>query len=291
MSVLIEGLPNGVVLRCLARVPFHLHPNIELVSRTWRAALHSPELFKAQQEVGSTLDVPCVCAFEPENQWQLHDPLCDLWITTPVLEIWQLAHSSAISASGKLFVLGSGSDAVDPTTGDQDGNFATNEIVVAGGFTNNCKSIAQSKIYDPEMDVWVSILGLPYTHNSACVGVVIKGKMRVVHEGLSMVQVLEKPLLGWTVEDHDWLQGPLSAVHGILCVISHGLIYKQEKERRKLVVSSSEFWGKIGYAMTGLGGEIYVGGGVICPDPFNWDIKQTLEVRVLTIGSDRPIWC
>ncbi|GAB4841607.1 hypothetical protein Ancab_022321 [Ancistrocladus abbreviatus] len=42
MSVLIEGLPDAVVLRCLARVPFHLYPKLELVSRSWRAALRSP---------------------------------------------------------------------------------------------------------------------------------------------------------------------------------------------------------------------------------------------------------
>ncbi|GAB4841606.1 F-box/kelch-repeat protein skip30 [Ancistrocladus abbreviatus] len=121
-------------------------------------------------------------------------------------------------------------------------------------------------------------------------GVVIEGEMHVVHKGLSMVQVLEKPLRGWMVEDHDWPQGPMSVVDGSLYVMSHGFIYKQEKDKRKLVVSASEFRGKIGYAMTGLRGEIYVVGGVICPDLFNWDIKQTSDVDVLTIGGERPIW-
>ncbi|MDP1299123.1 F-box protein, partial [Klebsiella quasipneumoniae] len=66
MSALIEGLPDAVALRCLARVPFYLYTRLELVSRSWRAAVRSPELFKARKEVGSSEDLLCVCAFDPE---------------------------------------------------------------------------------------------------------------------------------------------------------------------------------------------------------------------------------
>ncbi|GMH25801.1 hypothetical protein Nepgr_027644 [Nepenthes gracilis] len=324
MSGLIEDLPDAVALRCLAQVPLYLHPKLELVSRSWRAALRSPDLFKVRLEVGSREELLCICAFEPENMWQLYDPLHDLWITIPILpsKIRHLAHFGAVSAAGKLFVLGGGSDAVDPLTGDQDGSFATNEvwsydpilrqwaqcssmlvpramfaccvvdgkIVVAGGFTSSRKSIAQAEIYYPEKDMWVSISDLPYTHNSACSGVVIRGKMHVIHRGLSMVQVMEGPSSGWTVEDYGWLQGPMSVVNDVLYVMSHGLIFKQERDRRKLVASASELRGKIGYAMAGLSGEIYVIGGVICPDRWNWDIKATSDVDVLTINGERPSW-
>ncbi|CAO2818904.1 unnamed protein product [Amaranthus hypochondriacus] len=324
MSVLIEDLPDAVALRCLAHVPFYLHPKLELVSRTWRNAFRSRELFMAREEVGSTEEFLCVCAFEPDNIWQLYDPLHDIWITLPVLpsKIKHLAHFGTVSTGGKLFVLGGGSEAVDPLTGDQDGSFATNEvwsydpvlrkwaqcasmtiaramfaccvldgkIIVAGGFTSCRKSIAQAEVYDPEMDAWVSIPDLPYTHNSACTGVVIGGKMHVVHKGLSMTQVLEKPTGGWLVEDHDWLQGPMAVVKGSLYVMSHGLIYKQESCKRKVIVSASEVRKRIGVAMIGLGGEIYVVGGVIGPDRCNRDIKPMSDVDVLTVGSERPIW-
>ncbi|KAK0581638.1 hypothetical protein LWI29_016258 [Acer saccharum] len=184
MSGLIEGLPDAVALRCLARVPFYLHPQLELVSRSWRAAIRSRELFKARQE--------------------LYDPLRDRWITLPILpsKIRHLAHFGVVSTAGKLFVLGGGSDAVDPLTGDQDGSFATNEvwsydpvirqwsprasmlvpramfaccalngkIVVAGGFTTCRKSISQAEMYDAEKDVWVPIPDLHRSHNSACTG-------------------------------------------------------------------------------------------------------------------------
>ncbi|XP_021764396.1 F-box/kelch-repeat protein SKIP30-like [Chenopodium quinoa] len=324
MSVLIEGLPDAVALRCLAHVPFNLHPKLELVSRTWRDALRSRELYKAREEVGSTEEFLCVCAFDPDNLWQLYDPLHDIWITLPVFpsKIMHLAHFGAVSTGGKLFVLGGGSEAVDPSTGDQDGSFATNEvwsydpvmrswaqcapmlvpramfaccvldgkIIVAGGFTICRKSIAQAEVYDPEKDTWVSIPDLPYTHNSACSGMVIGGKMHVVHKGLSMVQVLERPADGWMVEDYGWLQGPMAVVNGVLYVMSHGLICKQESDKRKVIVSASEVRKRIGSAMIGLDGDIYVVGGVIGPDRCNRDIKPTSDVDVLTVGSERPNW-
>ncbi|XP_044502340.1 F-box/kelch-repeat protein SKIP30-like [Mangifera indica] len=324
MSELIEGIPDAVAFRCLARVPFYLHPKLELVSRSWRAAIRSQELFKARQEVGSSEELLCVCAFDPENLWQLYDPRGDLWITLPVLpsKIRQLAHFGAVSAAGKLFVLGGGSDAVDPLTGDQDGSFATNEvwsydpvvrqwaqcasmlvpramfaccalngkIVVAGGFTSCRKSISQAELYDPDKDIWVQIPDLHRTHNSACTGLVHGGKMHVLHKGLSTVQVLDPVGLGWTVEDYGWLQGPMAVVQGCIYVMSHGLICKQEGDLRKVVVLASEFRRRIGFAMTGMGGDIYVIGGVIDPDHWNWDINPMSNVDVLTVGAERPTW-
>ncbi|KAF5455013.1 hypothetical protein F2P56_024633 [Juglans regia] len=324
MSGLIEGLPDAVALRCLARVPFYLHPMLELVSRSWQAAIRSSELFKARQEVGATEDLLCVCAFDPENLWQLFDPLHDLWITLPVLpsKIRHLAHFGAVSTAGKLFVLGGGSDAVDPLTGDQDGSFATNEvwsydlvtrqwsprasmpvprimfaccvldgkIVVAGGFTNCRKSISQAEMYDPEKDVWIPIPDLHCTHNSACSGLVMGGKVHVLHKGLSTVQVLDNAGHEWTVEDSGWLQGPMAIVKGALYVMSHGIIFKQEGNVGKVVVSASEFRRRIGFAMIGLGDELYVIGGVLGPDQWNWDIEPMSDVDVLTLGIERPTW-
>lgn len=322
MSELIEGLPDAVALRCLARVPFYLHPRLELVSRSWRAAIRSSELFKARQEVGATEDLLCVCAFEPENLWQLYDPLHDLWITLPVLpsKIRHLANFGAVSTAGKLFVLGGGSDAVDPLTGDQDGSFATNEvwsydpvtrqwsprasmllprsmfaccvldgkIVVAGGFTSCRKSVSQAEIYDPEKDIWIPIPDLHRTHNSACSGVVIGGKVHVLHKGLSTVQVLDDARLGWTVEDSGGLQGPMAVVKGAFYLMSHGVIFKQDG--KKVVVSASEFRRRIGFAMIGLGDGIYFIGGVLGPDRWNWDIEPMSDVDVLMVGSERPTW-
>ncbi|CBI28712.3 unnamed protein product, partial [Vitis vinifera] len=216
MSGLIEGLPDAVALRCLAWVPFYLHPRLELVSRSWRDAIRGPELFKARQEESYLYLVVAVM-------------LCR-------------------------------------------------------------KSISQAEIYDPEKDAWVSIPDLHRTHNSACSGVVLDGKVHVLHKGLTTVQILDKVGPGWRVEDYGWLQGPMAIVQGALYVMSHGIIFKQEREVKKMVVSASEFRRRIGFAMTGLRDEIYVIGGVIGPDRWNWDIKPLSDVDVLTIGSERPAW-
>ncbi|KAF2314853.1 hypothetical protein GH714_036933 [Hevea brasiliensis] len=145
-------------------------------------------------------------------------------------------------------------------------------------------------MYDPEKDVWISIPDLHRSHNSACSGVVIGGKVHVLHKGLSTVQVLDNLGSGWIVEDYGWLQGPMAVVHGALYVMSHGLICKQEGKRRKIVVSASEFRRRIGFAMTGLGDDIYVIGGLIGPDRWNWDIKPMSDVDILTVGGERPTW-
>ncbi|KAF7804737.1 F-box/kelch-repeat protein SKIP30 [Senna tora] len=324
MSELIEGLPDEVALRCLARVPFYLYPKLELVSRSWREAIHSSELFKAREEAGTSEDLLCVCAFDPENLWQMYDPLRDLWITLPVLPspIRQLSHFGVVSTAGKLFVIGGGSDAVDPLTGDHDGSFATNEvwsydpvvrqwaqrasmlvprsmfaccvlngkIIVAGGFTSCRKSISQVEMYEPEKDIWIPMPDLHRTHNSACSGVVIEGKLHVLHKGLSTVQVLDSAGHGWSVEECGWVQGPMTVIRGALYVMSHGLIIKQDKEVRKMVCSASEFRRRIGCAMVGVGDEIYVIGGVIGPDRWDWNIKPLSHVDVLTLGNERPTW-
>ncbi|KAL4558753.1 hypothetical protein LXL04_036955 [Taraxacum kok-saghyz] len=322
MPELIEGLPDAVAIRCLARVPYRLFPKLETVCHSWRDAIRSNELVKAREEVNSTEDFLCVSAFDPENIWQIFDPNRAIWITLPILpsKVKNLTNFGVVSTAGKLFVLGGGSDAVDPLTGDQDGSFATNEvwaydpvlrrwssraamvvpramfaccvvngkILVAGGFTTCRKSIARSELYDPETDTWAPIPDLNYTHNSACSGVVLGGEVHVVHKGLTTVQVLKKDM--WWVHEHAWVHGPMTVVNGSLYVMTHGVIYKQESESRKVVVSASEFKRRIGCAMVGFQGDIYVIGGVIGPVGWNWDIRKMSDVDVLTLGSERPVW-
>lgn len=81
----------------------------------------------------------------------------------------------------------------------------------------------------------------------------------------------------------------MAVVQGSVYVMSHGLIYKQGKEA-KMVVSASEFRRRIGFAMTGLGDDIYVIGGVIGPEQWNCDIKMVSDVDVLTLGCERSVW-
>lgn len=332
MSGLIDGLPDAVALHCLARVPFCYHRLLHLVCRSWRAALRSPDVFKARREAGTSEELLCVLAFEPENVWQVYDPCGDHWMTLPVMpsQIRHLARFGVASVSGKLFVLGGGSDRVDPLTGDHDGIFATSEvwcydpfqhewsrranmlvpramfaccsldgkIVVAGGFTSFRKSVSKAEIYDPDTDTWRSLPDLRHTHTSACSGIVIDGKIHVLHKGLSAVQILEDGQQ-WSVEDFGWLQGPMAVVRGELYVLNGGFILKQHKESGsqrdntlldKLVSSAPEFKCRIGFGMIGLGDDLYVIGGVIGPGPTNQLIKQLRDVDVLSVSGKWPTW-
>uniref|UniRef100_M4E0V7 protein-serine/threonine phosphatase n=1 Tax=Brassica campestris TaxID=3711 RepID=M4E0V7_BRACM len=76
--------------------------------------------------------------------------------------------------------------------------------------------VSGAEVYDPESDVWSSIPDLHRTHNSACSGLVVKGKVHVLHKGLSTtVQVLESVKLGWDVREYGWPQGPMAVVEGV----------------------------------------------------------------------------
>lgn len=326
MSCLIDGLPDEVAIRCLARVPYCGHSRLQLVCRSWRDALSSTDLFKTRCEVGASEELLCVLAFEPENIWQLYDPRRDHWVTLPVMpsQIRHLARFGVASVAGKLFVIGGGSDRVDPLTGDHDGIFATNEvwsydpllhqwarrasmlvrramfaccavdgkIIVAGGFTDCRVSTSKAEIYDPEADLWQPLPDLRQTHSSACSGVVFGGKMHVLHRGLSTVQVLKGGDQSWTVEDYGWHQGLTAVVRGEPYVLINGFILKQQRGNvpDKVVSSASEFQSRIGFGMIGLGDEIFMIGGVIGPGPRNQCIKQLSVVDALNVRSERPAW-
>eukprot|EP00252_Welwitschia_mirabilis_P023180 TRINITY_DN649_c0_g1_i2.p1 TRINITY_DN649_c0_g1~~TRINITY_DN649_c0_g1_i2.p1 ORF type:complete len:343 (-),score=60.12 TRINITY_DN649_c0_g1_i2:338-1366(-) len=321
MSGLIEGLPDAVALQCLARVPFKYHHQLQLVSRAWQTAFCSQELFKTRDEIGVTEELLCVSASEPENTWQVYDPIHNSWMTLPPLpsEIKHLINFGAVSVAGKLYVLGGGSDDVDPVTGDTAGIFATNEvwaydpacrkwskkaamlfsramfacvvldrhIIVAGGITNSRKSIWNSEIYDPERDVWEPLADLQQKHSFACSGFVFEGKLHVLHKGLTTVQIFESSERKWIVEDYGWQQGPMAVVKGELFAVNNGSIIRQHKrpELNKIISPAPpDYLQRMGFRVIGVGSDFYVIGGVILP------FCTLSDVDVLNVKSERPIW-
>ncbi|KAG6505876.1 hypothetical protein ZIOFF_031184 [Zingiber officinale] len=326
MSPLIDGLPDEIAIQCLARVPFYFHPQLQLVCHSWRTVLRSPRIIKTRCEVGASEELLCALAYDPENIWQLYDPLLDRWITLPVMpsEIRHLARFGAASVGGKLFVIGGGSDRVDPLTGDHDRIFASNEvwsydplrfewaqrspmlvpramfaccaldgkIVVAGGFTNCRETITKAEIYDPQLDKWEPLPDLRHSHTSACSGVIIGGKMHVLHKGLSTIQILDYGGKKWDVADYGWLQGPMAVVRGELYVLSNGCISKQYGDNLtdRVVSYASDFQSRISFGMIGVGDEIFIIGGVIGPGPRNQFIKQLSDADALNVRVEKPAW-
>ncbi|KAL4038679.1 hypothetical protein IC575_002302 [Cucumis melo] len=326
MSGLIEGLPDAISLRCLAYIPYYLHPKLALVSRSWKAAIRSVELFRARQEVGFSEDFLCVCSYHPNNTWQLYDPLPNHWMTLPELpsKRMHLGNFCTVSTSQKLFVLGGRSIAVDPVTGDRDDNFSTNEvwsfdpitrmwsmrapmlvpramfaccvvdgkIIVAGGFTSKSKSTSKAEMYDSEKDVWTLLPDLLQTHDSTCNGWVIRGKMHIVYNGVSTVQVLDSLEMKWRVEDYGWLPGLKAVVGDSLYVMSltQGVVFKQYGRAWKVFVLATQFLQRIGMAVVGFRGDLYAIGGVIHPNRTGGDLTKLSDVHVLNLRDEEPTW-
>lgn len=326
MSGLIDGLPDAVALSCLARIPYYLHPKLELVSLSWKAAIRSAELFRVRQEVGSSEDFLCVCTRDPSNIWQLYDPLQNLWITLPELPSTRrhLANFCAVSTSQKLFVLGGHGDAVDPVTGDRDDVFSTNEvwsfdlvtqswslrapmlvsrvmfaccvvdgkIVVAGGLTGPSNPTIKAEMYDPEMDIWTPLPDIHNTHDSICTGLMIGGEMHIVYKRVSKVQVFDSLELKWRIEDYGWLPRHKAVVGDSVYVMREGLIFKQDGRDSQVVASAAQFGGRMGLAMAMVGfkGKLYVIGGVIFPERFGQDFESLSEVHFLNLSDEKPTW-
>lgn len=326
MSALIEGLPDAISLRCLAYIPYYLHPKLELVSRSWKAAIRSTELFRARQEVGLYEDFLCVCSYHPNNTWQLYDPLHNLWTTLPELpsKRTHLSYFGVVSTSQKLFVLGGRGDAVNPVTGDPDDNFPTNEvwsfdpitrtwslqppmlesrlmfaccvvdgkIIVAGGFTSKSKSTSKAEMYDSEKDVWIPLPDLLHTYHSTCIGLVIGGKMHVIYNGVTTVQIFDSLEMKWRVEDYGWLAGRKAVVGDSLYVmtLTRGFVVKQDGGDWQIIDSATQFLRRMGMAVVGFRGDLYMIGGVIPSNRAGGDLTKLSDVHVLKLRDEKPTW-
>lgn len=326
MASLIDGLPDAVALQCLARVPLSSHPHMRAVNHSWRSILYSAELFKLREEIGSSEEWLYVSAYEPDKVWQAFDPSCNRWYTLPTLpsSIKHLSNFGTAALGGKLYVIGGGSDDVDPITGDRGGTVAANEvwvydpvcmvwdqrapmlmaraqfaccvldkcIVVAGGFTTTRKFVATAEIYNPADDKWEPIADLCQTMNSPCSGVVLEGKVYVVHKEVPLTQVFEALENRWVVVDCFLSQGPMGVVNGELYVIFNGIVTREHKEPalRRTICSWPSWYRKVGFGVAGLGGELYVVGGVTLPRPGDLNLERLAEVWICKVDGERPFW-
>lgn len=55
------------------------------------------------------------------------------------------------------------------------------KIVIAGGFNSELKSATKAEMYDPEMDIWISLPDIHHSHDPNCTGLMIGGKMHIVY--------------------------------------------------------------------------------------------------------------
>lgn len=326
MEDLIEGLPDAVALQCLARVPLSSHPHMRAVNRAWRSVLYSEEFFKLRDETGSSEEWLYVSARDPDKVWQAFNPSCERWFTLPALpsSVNHLSNFGTAALRGKLYVIGGGSDDVDPVTGDRGGIVATNEvwvydpvcrvwhqrapmlmaraqfaccvldncIVVAGGFTTTRQFVATAEIYNPTDNRWQPIADLCQTMSSPCSGAVLDGKVHVIHKEVPLTQVFEALENRWVVVDCVLLQGPMGVVNGDLYVIFNGIVRREHTSAAlKRTICSWPSWSRrVGFGVAGLAGELYVVGGVTLPRHGDLNLEPLNEVWICRVEGERPFW-
>lgn len=326
MAALIEGLPDAVALHCLARVPLNSHPAMRAVNRAWRSVLYSEEFFKLRDETGCSEEWLYVSARDPDNVWQAFDPDSQCWYTLPVLPslVQHLSNFGTAALGGKLYVIGGGSDDVDPVTGDRGDIVATNEvwvydpigqvwhqrapmrmaraqfaccvlddhIVVAGGFTSTRQFVATAEIYDPATNRWEYIANLCQAMSSPCSGAVLEGKVYVIHKEVPLTQVFEASSNRWVVVDCFLSQGPMGVVNGDLYVIFNGIVSQEHTSAalKRTICSWPSWYRRVGFGVAGLAGELYVVGGVTLPRRGDLNLEPLNEVWICRVDGERPFW-
>jgi len=84
-SRLISSLPDEISMQILARIPRINYLNLKLVSRAWKAAILSVELYNVRKELGTTEEWLYILT-KVENDkllWYALDPLSRRWQRLP----------------------------------------------------------------------------------------------------------------------------------------------------------------------------------------------------------------
>ncbi|KAL4200238.1 hypothetical protein AMTRI_Chr03g55350 [Amborella trichopoda] len=322
---LIEGLPDDLALQCLARVPFSLYPSLSLVSPSWRDAIRSPDLVKARISANSTQDLLCVSASEPGNNWQLYDPARNIWMTLPPPPpaIVQLESFGTACVDGRLFVLGGIHRAMALGTWHSVTNLVTDEvwsydpaarrwdqcasmlsprcmfaccgwegkILVAGGYTTEREMITNVEVYYPEHDAWVPMPSIEPVLCQGHKGLVLGGKVHVLHMELPTAQVWEGEERGWEIVDHHW--SPLHSVvvgdelYTVSCRQVEAWGERGRGPPRRVGPGHRMFHQRFGGGLASLGGKVYVFGGTL-----QYKRRQLYDMHCLDeVEAGKPKWC
>lgn len=111
---LIPSLPDEISIQILARLPRISHFNVKLVSRSWKSAITSGEIYKLRKEFGTTEEWLYVLTKIDGNKllWYALDPVSQIWQRLPLMpnaaseetrwgfsnfRIWNMVGSSVIA--------------------------------------------------------------------------------------------------------------------------------------------------------------------------------------------------
>uniref|UniRef100_A0A5B7AII0 Putative F-box domain, cyclin-like protein n=1 Tax=Davidia involucrata TaxID=16924 RepID=A0A5B7AII0_DAVIN len=171
---LIPSLPDELSIQILARLPRIRYLDVKLVSRSWKAAILSLELYKIRKELGTTEEWLYILTKVDDDKlmWYALDPLSSKWQRLPPmpniatedgskrglssLRMWNMVGSSIRIADAIRGWLGR-KDALDrmPFCGCAIGA-VDGCLYVLGGFS---KASAMSCVwrYDPILNMWSEV--------------------------------------------------------------------------------------------------------------------------------------
>ncbi|XP_042029035.1 F-box/kelch-repeat protein SKIP6-like [Salvia splendens] len=198
---LIQNFPDDISIQILARVPRFRHPFLSLVSKSWRAAVNSPELFRTRSLLRTSqsslyLNLRINSSF---NWYSERNPQNSKRSFTPIPSIPQHPVGSSVLALGpKIYVIGGSLSDIPSNnvwifdcrsnnwqlghrmrvsrefsaSGELDG-----KIYVMGGCNvdNWSRSINWAEVFDPATGLWAAIpseieLRDKWMHASAVIG-------------------------------------------------------------------------------------------------------------------------
>ncbi|CAH9074707.1 unnamed protein product [Cuscuta epithymum] len=204
---LIPNLPDEISFQILARLPRAFYLKARLVSRRWKSAIMSPELYKTRKELGTTEEWLYVLTKLNDDMllWYALDPVSGKWQRLPPVPTKECAPKTIgiTDAVRRLFRKRESLDHIPfcgCAIGAMDGS-----LYVLGGF---CRDSTMRCVwrYDPIKNVWDEISPMS-VGRAYCKTGILNGKLYVVGGvtrdpgGLTPLQSAEvfDPLSGvWT---------------------------------------------------------------------------------------------
>ncbi|XP_043720070.1 F-box/kelch-repeat protein At1g22040-like isoform X1 [Telopea speciosissima] len=171
---LIPSLPDEISMQILARVPRICHLSIKKVSRSWKIAITSPELFNLRKELGKTEEWLYILTKVDDDKllWYALDPLSRKWQLLPPMPNFAYEEESkqGLSAVWMWNVVGSSikiADVIRGWLGWKDGldrmpfcgcaiGAVDGCLYVVGGFSRSSAMTCVWR-FNPVLNVWSEV--------------------------------------------------------------------------------------------------------------------------------------
>ncbi|XP_010916926.2 F-box/kelch-repeat protein At1g22040 isoform X1 [Elaeis guineensis] len=223
---LISSLPDEISLQILARLPRIYYLNVKMVSRSWKAAITGPEIYRLRKELGITEEWLYILTKVEEDKllWYALDPLSKLWQRLPPMPnvVYEDESRKGLSGFCMWNVMGTSIKIADVIRGWLGRRDALDRMPFCGGAigaVDGClyvlgglsRASAMNCVrrYDPCVNLWQEVSSMT-TGRAFCKTSLLNNKLYVVG-GVSRDRGGLTPLQSAEVYDPDtgiWTQVP-----------------------------------------------------------------------------------